>query len=108
DHVNEALSSIPDFVDAIVVCDPDAIPKNAAKKMTPVAIEYAAHPRCSRTANRRANTKLAAISDRNPIAPLTKCMKPCQLIAWASAGVPGGKPKAGSAVNAPALIRPSP
>src|SRR5215213_6691519 len=45
---------------------------------------------------------------RNPIPPVTKCRMPCPLISWASAGVPGGNPSAGSATKIPAPISPRP
>src|SRR5262249_28260274 len=87
--------------------DPTAIPTKAAKYSTPVAIEYADHPGCPRAANRLANTKHAAIRHRNPNPPLTKCSRPSQPTVWASGGVPGGKPSAGSATKSPAPISPT-
>src|SRR5580765_2595678 len=82
--------------------------KNAAKKITPVATEYAAHADCFCTTKRRAKTKHEAISPRNPTPPLTKCIRPCVLIVrGGTGGVPGGTPRGGSTRKLPAAIRPS-
>lgn len=88
--------------------EPEAIPKKAAKKSRPVTMESAAQRGCLRAANRLANTKQAAIGAKNPIPPVRKCSMPCQLMAVASCGVPGGKPRAGSALKIPAPIKPNP
>src|SRR6266700_4184654 len=52
-------------------------------------------------ANRRANTKQAAISERNATLKATVWRTACQLIAGMPAGAPGGKPRDGSGWKIP-------
>src|SRR5207244_12296423 len=88
---------------------PDASAAKAARKATPVSAENAAQPRSPRPAKARTNTKHAAINARNPTPALAKCSVLCQLQAVGGpSGVPGGKPKAGSATKIPAAIRHAP
>src|SRR5207247_7681902 len=81
----------------------------ATKKIRPVAAEYAAQPRSPSAPNRRANTKHAAMSEKNAIAAATKCSRPNVLIAAGGpGGVPGGNPSIGSARKMAAATSPRP
>jgi hypothetical protein len=88
---------------------PDAIPAKPARKMAPVASEYAAQPRAPWEVKQRAKTTQPAIRHRKPMPPATRWPRPCQvMVVGGPAGVPGGKPWAGSAVRRPAATRPAP
>src|SRR5215203_4164851 len=88
------------------VAEPDAMPAKPARKTTPVARANAARPPWPSLRNRRASTKVAAISARNPMAPETMWRIPWTVGATgAPSGVPTGKPRIGSAVKTPAATR---
>src|SRR5258708_6663376 len=92
----KALSAVNTKARFIQSC-PEASPAKATKKITPVTTEYTTHPLSFRAAKRRAKTKQTAITARNAIVAILRCTRPCQLMAVAEAGVPGGKPETGSA-----------
>src|SRR6266700_5091507 len=76
---------------------------------TPVAAQYITHPLCLIEANRRTNTKHAAITERNDVKKAMLCTIACQLIVEAMpASAPGGNPRPGSVEKMPAAIMPTP
>src|SRR5829696_257328 len=87
---------------------PLAMPMNAARNSTPVAMLNTPHPRLPRRMNRTPKMTVATVKAMNPIPPDARCARPCQLKAPGPAGVPGGNPSAGSAMKNPAPTWPAP
>src|SRR5215212_1921545 len=87
---------------------PLAMPMNAARNNTPVAMLNTPHPRLPRRMNRTPKMTVATVKAMNPIPPDARCTRPYQLKAPGPAGVPGGNPSAGSAMKNPAPTWPAP
>ncbi len=98
--VNRTVATVLPPVDAIIA--------KPVRKTTPVTTENAAQPRLPSAAKRRPITMQAIANAVKPTPPAAKCSSPCQEIVPGPSGVPTGKPRAGSARNAPAAIRLAP